>query len=402
MTVFVYKNKNLMEQLQLSTIDPYNCTLEELEKEISRLKDIKEEYHNLEQSIKIYINSIYGALASPWFECYNISIAEAVTLQGQDMIKFTNEVIDDYFLNKWHLDKDLHALLGLTYVNKIKEKSLIVYNDTDSTYVTFEPVIASCDTKMTPIEFILKLKDLRLNKYLDKKFEEYAKKFNTKNLQNLELEKISYSALMVAKKKYILDLAWKDPGVFIDPQQKIKFVGIELVQGSTSKFARKVLEEMIKTTLEKQKSLQYSDVVKKLKDYKKDFILQNPDDIGITKSIGDYEKYVLEDKKQLKLGEKCPINIRSAGIYNHILLNNKLKTKYNLLKTGDKVKFYYTKDGIDNVFGFIPGNFPYEFAPSVDYDLQFEKTIVSPFNRILEAMGFDNVPGDLLYARPLF
>jgi DNA polymerase elongation subunit (family B) len=259
MTVFVYKNKNLMEQLQLSTIDPYNCTLEELEKEISRLKDIKEEYHNLEQSIKIYINSIYGALASPWFECYNISIAEAVTLQGQDMIKFTNEVIDDYFLNKWHLDKDMHALLGLTYVNKIKEKSLIVYNDTDSTYVTFEPVIASCDTKMTPIEFILKLKDLRLNKYLDKKFEEYAKKFNTKNLQNLELEKISYSALMVAKKKYILDLAWKDPGVFIDPQQKIKFVGIELVQGSTSKFARKVLEEMIKTTLEKQKSLQYSD-----------------------------------------------------------------------------------------------------------------------------------------------
>ncbi len=80
--------------------------------------------------------------------------------------------------------------------------------------------------------------------------------------------------------------------------------------------------------------------------------MQNPDDIGITKSIGDYEKYVLEDKKQLKLGEKCPINIRSAGIYNHILLNNKLKTKYNLLKTGDKVKFYYTKDGIDNVFGF--------------------------------------------------
>ena len=54
------------------------------------------------------------------------------------------------------------------------------------------------------------------------------------------------------------------------------------------------------------------------------------------------------------------------------------------------------------MFGFLPGNFPYEFAPSVNYDLQFEKTIVEPFNRILEAVGFNPVPGNLMYARSLF
>lgn len=389
-------------EFKQTNIDPYNCTIEELENEINRLKSVKEEYFNLEQSIKIFINSIYGATASPWFECYNIYVAEAVTLQGQDMIKFTNEVIDDYFLNYWHKDKALHEKLGLTYVNQLKEKSLVIYNDTDSTYVTFDPVIKSCDTKLPPIEFILKLRELKLDEYLNKKFGEYAKKFNTKNIQNLELEKISYSAMMVAKKKYILDLAWKDPGVYMKPQEKIKFVGIELVQGSTSKFAKKALKELIRLVLEKQKAIQYAEVVKKMKEYKKDFILQNPDDIGITKSIGDYEKYVLEDKREIKLAEKCPINIRSAAIYNHILLNHKLKTKYNLLKTGDKVKYYYAKDGLDNVFGFLPGDYPYEFAPSVDYDLQFETTVVDPFNRILKTMGFNEIPGSLLYAKPLF
>jgi hypothetical protein len=139
-----------------------------------------------------------------------------------------------------------------------------------------------------------------------------------------------------------------------------------------------------------------------MKEYKKDFALQNPDDIGITKGIGDYEKYVLEDKRQIKLALKCPINVRSAAVYNHILINNKLRTKYTLLKTGDKVKYYYAKGGIDNVFGFLPNNFPYEFGPAVDYDLQFATTIVAPFNRILITMGFNQIPDSLLYAKPLF
>ena len=37
---------------------------------------------------------------------YNIHVAEAVTLQGQDLIKYANSVLDDYFMNHWHLDKE--------------------------------------------------------------------------------------------------------------------------------------------------------------------------------------------------------------------------------------------------------------------------------------------------------
>ena len=388
-------------EFKLTTIDPNNCSIEELEEEISRLKSVKEEYFNLEQSIKIFINSIYGAAGSPWFEGYNVNLAEAVTLQGQDVAKYASRCIDEYFMNLWHNDTQLHQALGITHANKINEKTLTIYMDTDSCYVTFDPILKSCDYHGKQVDFILKIKELRLNSYLKKKFEEYAEKFNTKNIQDLELEKISYSAIMIAKKKYILDLAWKEPGVFISPQEKIKFVGVEIMQGSTPKFARKVLKEMIKTACAQGKKLQYADIVKKLKEYKKEYVLQNPEDIAITKAIGDYEKYCLEDKKEIRLAEKTQQNVRAAAIYNHQIYNSKWKTKYNTIKTGDKIKYYATKDS-NEVFGFLPGNFPYEFAPAVYYDLQFEKTIIDPFNRVLQAIGFNPVPGNLIYAKSLF
>lgn len=388
-------------EFKLSKIDPANCTMDELKKEIQRLKSIVDEYNGLQHSIKIFINSIYGACASPYFVGYNIYAAEAVTLQGQDIIHYANSILDDYFLNMWHKDTQLHQSLGLTKVQQITNKSLIIYNDTDSTYVTFESIIKSCDWHGNPVEFILQIKKLRLNSYFKQRFEEYAKRFNTINLQTLALEKISYSALMMAKKKYVLDLAWKDPGVEFKPQEKISSTGVEIVQSSTPKFARKVLKELTKYIFEKGKGLNYSDAVKKLKEYKQQFILQNPDDICKGMGIGEYEKYCLEDKKQIVLAEKCPINIRSGAVYNHKLQNSKWRGKYNLIKTGDKIKFYYCRSD-DEVFGFLPGNYPHEFAPEINYDLQFEKTIVEPFNRFIEALGYSPVPGNLIYAKSLF
>ena len=390
-----------MVELKVSKIDPYNCSLEDLKHEIDRLKSIVDEYNGLQHSIKIFINSIYGACASPFFVGYNIYIAEAVTLQGQDIIHFANNIIDDYFINMWHKDIKLHEALGLKQVRPITIKSLVIYNDTDSTYVTFDPVLKSCDYQGNPVEFILNLKKLRLNSYFKQRFEEYGKKFNTTDLQNLDLEKISFSALMMAKKKYVLDLAWKDPGVEYKPQEKIASTGVEIVQSSTPKFARKVLKELTKYIFQNGKALNYSDAVKKLKEYKQQFILQNPDDISKSMSIGEYEKYCLEDKKKIVLAEKCPINVRAAAVYNHKLQNSKWRSKYSLIKTGDKIKFYYCKSE-DQIFGFLPGSYPHEFAPEVNHDEQFEKLIVEPFNRFIEALGYSPVPGNLIYAKSLF
>lgn len=388
-------------KLELTKINPETASIEEIENEIKRLESIKSEYNGMQMAIKIFINSVYGATASVYFDGYNVNVAEAITLQGQDIIHYANTILDDYFINYWHKDKKVHEALGLKVVYPIKEKSLIVYNDTDSTYMTFKPVIDSCDWKGDPLDFILKLKDIRLEKYLDMKFDEYAKKFNTKNLQVFELEKISRQALLLAKKKYILDLAWKDPGIRFSPQEKLSFTGVEIVQGSSSRFSKKYLKEIITYIFEKGNSIKIPDLIHILKKHKEQFLIEDLENICKTVSIGDYEKYVIEDKNKIVLADKCPINIRAASVYNHILLNSKYKNKYRLIKTGDKIKMYYTKNS-DQVFGFLPFNFPYEFAPETDYNLQFEKTIIDPVNRFITAIGLNPINSNLVYSKSLF
>lgn len=387
-------------KLELTKIDPYNCSLEELEEEISRLKDIKDQYYNLEQAIKVFINSIYGALASPFFSCYNILLAEAVTLQGQDLIKYTGKFFDDYFKNLWHKDFEAHAKLGVKNVSQVLNDSLIIYNDTDSAYATLAPVLDSCQFDCTPLEMIHKINDFVLTDLFDKRLCEYAHKFNTENIQVLELEKISYNVLMIAKKKYILNLAWKDPGVFYNRLEKIKPTGIELVQGSTPKFARKILKDMVYKVMDKGKSLTYAEIVKQLKQYRNEFSIQHPDDISKTLRVGDYEKYVLDDKKKIDLAMKCPFHTKGAALYNHKLYNSNWRTKYNIIKSGDKVKNYYSTDG--NSFSYLPNMYPGEFAPPIDFNQQYATVVITPFNKYINALGFRDVPHNLIYSRALF
>jgi len=386
---------------ELCKLDIENSSVDDLKKEIERLESIKSEHNNLQLAIKIFINSVYGATAAVYFQGYNIAIAEAITNQGQNIIHFANDMLDDYFINKWHKDYDLHKKLGLTRVMPLTEKSIIVYNDTDSSYMTYKPVIDSCDWKGRPLDLILQIQKLKLDKYFEVKFEEYAKSFNTKNLQVFELEKISRNAMFMAKKKYVLDLAWKDPGIEFDELEKLSFTGVEIIQGASSSFTKKKLKELVYYIFERGTKLSYGDLIKKLKIYKEQFLIEELEVLCKTVSIGDYEKYVIEDKNKIVLADKCPVGIRSAAVYNHILQNSKFKGKYPLIKSGDKIHTYYTKDEYE-VFGFLPFNFPYEFASEINYDIQFEKTMVDPINRFVIALGMNKINPNLVYANSLF
>ena len=78
--------------------------------------------YNLEQAIKLCINSIYGAFANDYFHFRSTEIAETVTLQGQDAIKHTEVAVEKYFKEFWHKDKKLHEAMGLTdEVQPLKE-----------------------------------------------------------------------------------------------------------------------------------------------------------------------------------------------------------------------------------------------------------------------------------------
>jgi hypothetical protein len=76
--------------------------------------------------------------------------------------------------------------------------------------------------------------------------------------------------------------------------------------------------------------------------------------------------------------------------------------KYSRIKSGDKVKFYYTTGNQLDVFAFLPGSFPIEIAPKVDYEIQFEKMILEPLNKLIKILGYEPLSSNLCYSEALW
>jgi hypothetical protein len=50
----------------------------------------------------------------------------------------------------------------------------------------------------------------------------------------------------------------------------------------------------------------------------------------------------------------------------------------------------------------MPGEHPYEFAPAIDFDLQFEKAIIDPMNRVLASLNMKPLDRNLIFSSSLF
>lgn len=375
-----------------------------LKEKIERLTSLKNELKNEEQAIKLTMNSIYGAIGNSWFVCFNPEVAEAVTLQGQDLIKHSEKILHKYFHDFWHKDKELHDKLGLTNVKKI-HKPMVVYGDTDSNYVTFQEVVASCEGwKGSDKDLILAINENRLVGYLKKCFDIYAEKWGTDNYQDFEMETLSINGIFLGKKKYVTNIVYSD-GVHSEPLTSIKTTGVEMVKGGTPSFVREKLIYLTKFIFSKGGSFELREFVQELKKIKTDFKAQEPENISVAVNLNNYEKFVLNDTTALEVAKGCPIHVRASAYHNYLLNKTKYKDKYPLIGSGEKVRFYFVKvknPGDNNVFAYSQGTHPYEFAPPIDFDQQFTKTILDPINRFIEVMGHNPISPNLFTINTLF
>jgi DNA polymerase elongation subunit (family B) len=379
-------------------------SVEEIKAEILRLKKMSDNYKNEEQGVKLTLNSIYGALGNQYFACFNTEVAESVTLQGQDLIKFAEKIINKYFHEHWHLDTELHEKMGVRNVRPISAE-MVIYVDTDSNYVNFGNVIASCDFDCTPLDFILKLNDLRLAAYIKNCLDIYAKKWNTNNYQDFELEAISRNAIFLGKKKYIVNLTYEAPGKHFVDLTRIKPTGIEIVQGGTPPFAREKLIFLLKHLFETGRKFDIRTFVKMLREIKSEFKIQKPESISIGVGVNNIEKFILNDTTKFEVAKGCPMHVRASGYHNYILNNSKYKAKYSLIRSTEKIKYYFVavnNEQDNNVFGYLNGSYPYEYAPPIDFDAQFNRTILDPINRFIEVMGYNPLSPNLLLVSALF
>ena len=370
--------------------------MEDKSKQIKKL-DLKQ------NAIKILINSIYGAFGNKWFYFYNPDIAQSITLQGQDLIKFSIKAVNHYFLEKWHLDTELHQLLGIDqYTIKKVEDEAAIYTDTDSIYVQFdsalESIIGADFTKDEALNICINIDRYRLSGYFDNCFEKYGKLFNTKNRLKFKLENLSETGLWLKKKNYAIRVAYEpNPNYELEPQDKRYLIikGLEPVKGSYPIWARTKLIELTSFIMDRGKRLDIEkDIIPRLTELKTEALGLHPDELAFNFNIRVYNKYITSEAK-LELKKGISIFPRAAAIYNHILIKTGLVEKYPKIREKDKIKFYYcnpeTNEGQFDVFAYSPGTYPDEIALPMDVDSQFFSLIIEPVNRLLTAMKMSSL-----------
>jgi DNA polymerase elongation subunit (family B) len=253
------------------------------------------------------------------------------------------------------------------------------------------------------LDFIHGIDGFRFGEYFKNCLEEYAESFGVKNREDFELERVSESILNFSKKKYIQNIVYED-GIPFDRLTYIFPKGVELVRSSTPLFAREKIIQIVKYLFEHPDNFNIKDLLKLVKNLRKEFELADIDDISMQSSCSNYETKVLEDKDRLSFVSGTHFAVKSAAYYNFLLNQNKeLQSKYEFIKSGTKIKYYYCKNKkVNEIFSFIRGSCPIEFAPDVDYDLQFYKTIISPINSIIEPLGLPEITKRLSVIMDIF
>ena len=296
---------------------------------------------------------------------------------------------DDEYVYDLEVDDETHTFMA---------NDILVHN---SIYMKFDEVIKKSTWQGTEKDFILRLYEYRLGEFIEKILQKYADDNNAENFLSFELESIAKNAIWLSKKKYIQNIIWKDPDLHYEDLTKISAKGFEIIQSSTPLFARETLKDLL-TYIFSKDELDMKEFAKLLKEVKREFKLANVDKISFSKKVNNYQKYIVNDYDEFEIASKCPINVRAAGYHNYLLNNSNYKKKYQPLGNGEKLKMYYSTDPHCDVFAYAPGDHPYEFAPDIDYDTQFEKTILDPINRVIVAMGFKGFNRNLIYTMSVF
>jgi DNA polymerase family B len=401
-----------------SLISDKEYSYEDLQDEISRLEYEKFIAKSLDTSKKVYNNSIYGVLGYVNFIAYNKDMAETVTSISRDLIKFTIKFFDKYFREYWHKLGSEHKKMG-GIITSQADYDVTNYCDTDSVMIVLRKIYELTNWKelykegkikpdenisknyamvydfdhtdkiKSKIDFYLRLHHYALIPYIDKMMGVYLNHYgaflqrpNGQNSYFLGLEQINERMFWTGKKHYIKDPIW-DEKQFFNPGENVSATGLEMGQKIYPEKCRNKMQEFADYLMEKDGVFSTYELIEWNKTFQQEFELLGLDDVVKTSRLNKYSEYVIRDNTVIELAPRTPEHIKAAGYYNYMLYNSEHKHKYQRIKTGDRISFYHTNDPEVPIFGYPPGIFPYEFAPELNKNKQFNKTFLDPINNLI-------------------
>lgn len=374
--------------------------LTELKKLYNQLQELVEEYDAGQNAVKINLNSGYGVMANPYFTWYDTRMAEAITLCGQAILRWS-----ELQLNLW-----LNSLF------KTKNVDYVIYQDTDSVYLKFENIAKKMEEKGVTdpnkiTDAISSFTEKVVQPKLDAWFETLRERTNcTKNMIFFKREAIADSAIFIKKKMYLMHVIDNEGVRFSDPDLKI--MGLEAVRSSTPAVCRKRIKDTVKMIFTKDEA----SVVDYIEEFRALWDDLSVEEIAFPRSMNNMTKWIdkssapwcdilepgnlfdeddleeLEEDEESSARSGTPIQVKAAINFNNVVCSKDLQKKYELIPNSAKIKFVYLKDPNplrQNVIGF-PKYLPEEFELHnyVDRDLQFNNAFLNPIARILKTIGW--------------
>jgi len=361
----------------------------------------KSEYYNSQQLIrKILINSIYGVLGNPYFNFFNVNNAMAVTLGGQELIKYLSNSMNSYMKDNWYKIIDKCFPNKYNIIKKPLEKDVVILIDTDSNYLCLEEIIKNLNINFEHnkdfADFVNKLNDKFFKPFFKKILDIYAEKYGVQNVINFKKEKTITQKFILAKKKYADEVIEDDDGTYYDDPE-ISITGIEIVRTDTPSFCRSKIKEVIKNIF-RTKAQNKSIIIDEMREIHEKFLTTSLDEIAVPKGVTDYKKYAQPIEYYFEHGlsypKSCPIHVRASINYNFII------KKFNLplqpIDNGTKMKFVYVADQKNilnqNIIGFV-NNWPKEFDKmfKLDMDAQWDRVFQSVIQRFFDVLQWGNI-----------
>ena len=371
-----------------------------VEKKITELPNKINQAKIYQLTLKILINRIYGYFGNKHSQMGDGDIARSITLTGQEVIKQSNIILRNYIKENTNLtDKDLI------------DKDPVLYNDTDSCYVTITPLLEHkklplFEEKYSPATNNIVVKDevytlvQDIEDYLNKHIEEWAKEsLNTIDPRFVfKRESICDKGLFLQKKRYVLHKL-DDEG---DPCNTFKYTGVEVVRTTMPDPIKPHVKGIIENMVMNRSESESNALLDKLYKLFSDLPIE---DVAFVMGIKDYDKYAMK-AENYTIGKGTPIHVKSAIFYNKLLDDFKLQGIHEKIGSGDKVRYFYVQQ--PNKYGCNSLAFKYTLPDEfknlflVDYEKMFEKIIFQVIERLYEAVKWRPYkPGDA-YETDLF